>query len=1148
MASGHAGTVVRELGALLGAGTVAGLSDAELLGRFTARRDQAAFAALVTRHGPMVFRVCRELLGDRHLAEDAFQAVFVVLARRAGAIRDPDRLGPWLYGVALRTAKEAKARLVRQRRREAAMTASSFEDHADAREPERREEAVALHEEIGRLPERYRTAVVLCYFEDLTHEEAAVRLRTAVGTISVRLMRAREILRSRLTRRGLAPGVALLASSSQAAEASPPAIPPELLESTVRAALATGPAGALAVCVLKGMAASRAVKIVAISLALALGSMIAGGLLRAAPGTQAPAKSEQKPDAKAEAPPAETLDLLVTEARTGNPVPGATLTVSTDNATRLTTDSKGRCRVPMPTGPAEDLDLLVWIDLWKEGFAPVRLSATYRQLRERTMRSHTVALEPAVAMGGTAQDEQGRPIAGAKVMVGFIRDRPDERGRWREQVMCAVPDSFTTDAKGHWDARLLPENQDGLQLVYVTFRHPDYLSEPGRPSGFVPSLRSLQDGTHVAVMKAGVPISGTVLDAEARPVGGASVKLNWNEDRFDRYVTRTDAEGRFVFAHARPGPQTVTVESEESAPALEGIDAKPDSKPLTIWLTHGRTVRGRVIDADGRTVPGAVLRVARWRARQTLDWKIKTDSDGRFRWENAPDDLFVLAAKSSARESREVEIPVPPHEFELTVALGESSRAITGVVRGPGSATIPDADVVVVSQSKPVPFVRDGRVTGALDERHVRTDADGRFSLARPAEPYVVLVVSARGVALKTSAELAAAPEVTVESWGRVEGTVRVGPQAGAALEVRAHTYRSASPDEPAVGFQYQTRADARGRFLFDRLPPGTISISRAVPNGRSGTSFTNTVSVEVPAGRTVSANVGGMGRPVIGRIARPADTVALIDFAESPGWLIADQPRPFPADFRSWPPHRQRYWMQAFSRTEEGKAYLRGQGQYVATLKKDGSFRFEDVLNGRYTLTLRIQKGAAGARRASGPAIAGMVQRTVDIPELPGGRSDEPLDLGALEMTLADYRRVDIGDPAPSFTVKTVDGKPLALTDYRGKFLLLDFWATWCRPCLADTPHLKATYDAFGRDERFAMIGLSLDENVDELRTYVERHELAWPQGILESWASSPVPPSFGVQAIPSIWLIGPDGKVLAKDLRGPGIKGAVANALGLE
>ena len=118
----HRASSVRQIGSLFDGGSVAGLSDRQLLERFVDRRDaagEAAFAALVARHGPMVLGVCRQLLGDRHHAEDAFQAVFLVLARKARSIRDPDLLGNWLYGVALRTARKARVRLARRRKNEA---------------------------------------------------------------------------------------------------------------------------------------------------------------------------------------------------------------------------------------------------------------------------------------------------------------------------------------------------------------------------------------------------------------------------------------------------------------------------------------------------------------------------------------------------------------------------------------------------------------------------------------------------------------------------------------------------------------------------------------------------------------------------------------------------------------------------------------------------------------------------------------------------------------------------------------------------------------------------------------------------------------------------------------------------------------------
>ncbi len=216
--------VARHLEAVAHTGTLAACSDAQLLDRFRRHRDEAAFGALVQAHGPMVRAVCRRIVADPHAADDAFQATFLVLARRAGSVRDADRLGPWLHRVAVRVATRADREARRQRTREVADPVAlelAIAPEPDGPDPDR---ARLLHEELDRLPDRYRLPVLLCDLQRLTHEEAARRLGWPVGTVKGRQARARDRLRDRLTRRGLvAPAGLITASLASDARAVLPA-------------------------------------------------------------------------------------------------------------------------------------------------------------------------------------------------------------------------------------------------------------------------------------------------------------------------------------------------------------------------------------------------------------------------------------------------------------------------------------------------------------------------------------------------------------------------------------------------------------------------------------------------------------------------------------------------------------------------------------------------------------------------------------------------------------------------------------------------------------------------------------------------------------------------------------------------------------
>jgi RNA polymerase sigma factor (sigma-70 family) len=254
MTSATRGVVFQQIDRLYRDGTLSGMGDGQLLERYLTHRDQAAFEALVNLHGPMVLGLCRRVLRDPRDIEDAFQATFLILVRKAPTIRDPGHLANWLYGVAYRVARRARTNLLRRRDREIAVV--NLEAPAGPDSPDTPGIGPALDEELSRLPRKYRAPLVLCYLNGRTHDQAAQELGCPVGTVRSRLARGRDLLRRRLTSRGHGPTAAILGpTTAMPAKLMTEAVPPPLVAATVDAAVAIGAsqtiqAGALSASVL----------------------------------------------------------------------------------------------------------------------------------------------------------------------------------------------------------------------------------------------------------------------------------------------------------------------------------------------------------------------------------------------------------------------------------------------------------------------------------------------------------------------------------------------------------------------------------------------------------------------------------------------------------------------------------------------------------------------------------------------------------------------------------------------------------------------------------------------------------------------------------------------------------------------------------
>jgi RNA polymerase sigma factor (sigma-70 family) len=297
-------SVLSDLRALFEGGLVAGLSDAELLERYAVANaaSEAAFAVLVDRHGPMVWGVCRQILGDVHEAEDAFQATFLVVARQAERAPECDAVGRWIHGIARRVALRARAQ-ARRRHPLGAILQSSVAGDAELKVV-RAELAAVVDEEVARLPARYRAAVELCFLRGMTNEAAARELGWPVGTVKSRLARARQRLQVPLGRRGLAPAAVAALSAAKRGQAAPPAALVRATVWTVRGFTTAGAFGTFPVSVAilaTGVIRAMFVKKVMLSMTAVAAMLVAGASVYAfqGPGSGGAAPAPASPESVA---------------------------------------------------------------------------------------------------------------------------------------------------------------------------------------------------------------------------------------------------------------------------------------------------------------------------------------------------------------------------------------------------------------------------------------------------------------------------------------------------------------------------------------------------------------------------------------------------------------------------------------------------------------------------------------------------------------------------------------------------------------------------------------------------------------------------------------------------------------------------------
>jgi RNA polymerase sigma factor (sigma-70 family) len=676
-------------------------ADQQLLDDFAATRDEAAFTALVSRHGPMVLRVCRRVLSHEQDAEDAFQATFLVLARHAASIRKRDTIAGWLHGVAYRTAMKAKRSAARRRNHENRLRSAP---PPKSNGPSWDDVQSVLDEELQRLPERYRTAFVLSVLEGKAGAEIAAVLGCRKGTVKSRVSRAREMLQDPLARRGIHLAT-LLAALSVAEGAGRAALPASLAQTAVRSGLlvAAGKSvaeslpphiAALAAGVTRAMFLTK-IKIVVL---LLLGTALVAGAGVLAQRTLAGAQNETPPGRNAavpstkqetDLPAAPNADALAIHGRVldpdNRPIANAGIYAPETGkerkarqdgpvTRRAASDADGRFHLQLPRSiikPGRSVPIiaamdgfgLVWVELTEKNAAG---ALTLRLVKDLPIRGRLITTE-------------GKPLAGVKVSViglmaferldDFLRafqrepNHSDEgtgsrRLRWPLNNALRVT---ATDKDGRFEIR----GAGAERVVGLSVDHPAV-----EPAAFLAVTRASfdartfrlamtrRDGPQVQllgpvfehVIASAAPtrrIEGTVREAgSGKAVVGAVVQAAGSE-------AVTDDRGHFELAsrHRLPEYRLHVTAPRDRPLVARWVQVRATGTEPTrvdVEMPRGVVVTGRVYDkATGKGVPSSVSFVPlpenKVPKTDGLALNATADDAGRFRLVTVPGPGVLLA-------------------------------------------------------------------------------------------------------------------------------------------------------------------------------------------------------------------------------------------------------------------------------------------------------------------------------------------------------------------------------------------------------------------------------------------------------------------------------------------------------------------------
>ncbi len=1171
---------------LWGTGALGGQSDVRLLEQFSkGHREaaEAAFTTLVERHGPMVLRVCRGVLGDSHDVHDAFQATFLILVRKAGSLWVRDSLGPWLHGVAIRVANKAKVAAARRKAHERKGGEMAVETKESAPPDDL---GRTLHDEIERLPGKYRAPIVLCYFEGQTHEGAASALGWPVGTVRGRLARGRDLLRKSLVRRGVAPSAIAAAAMLSAEEASAAPLSEPLVQAVISlvaersAGVAPAAVAALADASLRMMTIAK-LKTVMIVVALGL---IAAGFTEAA--RERLARSGEEPGPLSAPPAQATTDPAQPTPETwpvntlvrgkvvdhrGTPVSGAdvvllgeeqltvyanpgprpdtvrySMSLQANSVPTVKTDSQGRFSFKRVTTPANRIavvceSMLLWEVTRKQAGSTSLVLITLPEPGELLLRA----------------DIPEKPDKLEYWIVG----RPGSRVDWESD--CVFYRGIEVPNPGQRVVKPLPPAQYAVERLGLT------------PTGIRTNLMNMAE-RRLVVVKSGKRMessydrkTGRVVEGHVR--GLEQVKLRYAlvtigylgpEEQIRRVgklsqmgttfdVIPISSDGKFTTPPLPPNQYEFRLTAMRASTPAESGQAYDFQTAVTVVVPETGAVPPVAIDARPREARASVPRKkasdpkrARLeiRARDELGAPVKDFEAQLYTQRNASreaamgtDGLAVLAgdelktwthgdlvvyAPGFASTIEEIGPIEGLRKVDITLKRGKKIRLR---VRDSTGKPVPP-NLMPLPQVYLAKYRRDAWFTAVTKDASMRerTIAATNFLNVRREEggDFVFHIRSDEPLPLYFAFSH---PDVLLYYE---RGPVRASELAGGTWDV-------ALPQPATLDVSLKSLKDTRGMPLFSAgfftLTPDLSGVDTALPVLESG-------ELKEPTWRTSLSRVAPGRYDVLIQTmprdasARPSGRAAHpgiyhdrqhIDLKPGDRSSVVFEPKPLNA--RAWRGNRAATVLirPAGDRPPGGEtfriSYLLPKygGVLVASgkLPPDGRIALEGI-------------APSGKEPFDGEYMVEVADKYLGKFAV----KDEPLNQ---EFSLR--MPPGAGDLLPDGTAQDLaTGQNVRSTDFRGRVVFLEFWATWCGPCREPMEHLvalaKSRGPSWGND--VALVAVGIDKDREELRRHVQQHggapiQYLWSPQDGDAMAGSAYA-DYVISGVPTAFLIGRDGRII--------------------